>query len=149
MLCALAVAAAGCAGPVAVDEPEPRGAERRTCAALLEALPDRVDDEDRREVEPSDAPAAAWGDPPIVLRCGVSMPAAFDETATCQVTNGVGWFIPDEQWTSSPTEVTMTTIGRDVNVEVRLPDENWPPANTMVDLAEAINERTRVLDPCV
>lgn len=140
---------ASCGGPLEVDAPELRGTAARTCSELVDALPETVDDVERREVEPADAPAAAWGDPAIVLRCGVEMPAAFDDFSTCQETNGIGWFIPDEQMTGSPTEITMTTIGRDVNVEVALPVEHFPPANTMVDLSEAIEETTEELDPCV
>lgn len=139
---------AGCGGPVPVDEPDLTTAEERACSELLAALPDTVDGADRREVEPAGAPAAAWGDPAIVLRCGVDMPAAFDEYATCQETDDVGWFIPEEQMTGSPVPVTMTTIGRQVNIEVSLPVEHFPPANAMVDLADAIKQTTRELDPC-
>lgn len=140
---------ASCGGPLEVDAPELTGTAARTCSELVDALPETVDDVERREVEPADAPVAAWGDPAIVLRCGVEMPAAFDDFSTCQETNGIGWFIPDEQMTGSPTEITMTTIGRDVNVEVALPVEHFPPANTMVDLSEAIDRTTEEIDPCV
>jgi hypothetical protein len=132
-----------------VDPPDLTGAQQRTCTTLVDALPQQVDGADRRAVEPTDAPAAAWGDPPIVLRCGVPMPEEFDEFATCQETNGVGWFIPDEEITGEPTAVTMTTIGRDVNVEVELPEDHWPPANAMVDLADAVKGSTTLRDPCV
>ncbi len=140
---------AACGGPVAVDAPELSGPDASTCRALLDALPQTVDDVERRDVEPARAPAAAWGDPAIVLRCGVEMPQTFDDFATCQETNGVGWFIPEEQMTGSPTAITMTTIGRDVNIEVALPEEHFPPANAMVDLAHAIKQTTEELDPCV
>jgi len=134
---------------VEVDVPDLTGEAARTCTSLVEALPSTVDGAEQRAVEPSDAPAAAWGDPEIVLRCGVPMPEEFDEFATCQETNGVGWFIPEEQMTGSPEEITMTTIGRAVNVEVTLPPEHWPPAAAMVDLAAPINETVEETDPCV
>ncbi|HEU4512745.1 MAG TPA: DUF3515 domain-containing protein [Nocardioidaceae bacterium] len=140
---------AGCGGPLEVDAPELSGSAASTCDELVGALPETVDDVERREVEPAGAPAAAWGEPAIVLRCGVEMPPAFDDFSTCQETNGVGWYIPDEQMTGSPTEITMTTIGRDVNIEVALPEEHFPPANAMVDLADAIKQTTEEIDPCV
>ena len=140
---------AGCGGPVQVESPALADAEARACASLVEALPDRVDGAGRVEVSPAGAPAAAWGDPAIVLRCGVPMPSEFDDYATCHETDGVGWFIPDEQMTGSATEITMTTIGRDVNVEVTLPAEHWPPATAMVHLAPAIKQATKELDGCV
>ena len=140
----------GCGdGTVEVEAPELAGDAARTCTSLVDALPSTVDGAERRTVEPSDAPAAAWGDPAIVLRCGVPMPEEFDEFATCQETNGVGWFIPEEQMTGSPEEITMTTIGRAVNVEVSLPREHWPPAAAMVDLAGPIKETVEETDPCV
>jgi hypothetical protein len=141
---------AGCGdGAVDVEAPELTGAAARTCTALVDALPKTVDGAERRTVEPSGAPAAAWGDPAIVLRCGVSTPAEFDEFATCQEANGVGWFIPEEQITGEAESITMTTIGRAVNVEVSLPPEHWPPANAMVDLASAIEQTVEETDPCV
>ncbi|HEX6246248.1 MAG TPA: DUF3515 domain-containing protein [Nocardioidaceae bacterium] len=138
-----------CGGPVEVEAPRLTGADERTCRRLVQALPDSVDDAERVEVDPPEAPAGAWGDPPIVLRCGVPMPEDFDDYATCHETNGIGWFIPDEQMSGEATEITMTTIGRDVNVEVTLPPEHWPPANAMVDLSEAIDATTDEVDPCV
>ena len=123
--------------------------EAATCAALVEALPETVDGAGRRPVDPTDAPAAAWGDPAIVLRCGVDMPPEFDDFATCHETNDVGWFIPDEQVTGSPEPITMTTIGRDVNIEVALPVEHFPPASAMVDLADAVKQTTEEVDGCV
>lgn len=151
MACLAAVAGllAGCGGPVEVAVPDLDAATEATCSALVAALPDRVDDAERTEIEPAGAPAAAWGDPAIVLRCGVPMPEEFDDYSTCQETNDVGWFIPDSQMTGAATEITMTTIGRDVNIEVRLPEEHWPPANAMVDLSAAIKQTTQELDPCV
>ncbi len=132
-----------------METPELAGAEARACAELIEALPDEVDGAEQVEVSPADAPAAAWGDPAIVLRCGVPMPSEFDDYATCHETDGVGWFIPDDQVTGAATEITMTTIGRDVNIEVALPSVHWPPATAMVDLAPAIKQTTEELDGCV
>ncbi|HET6699009.1 MAG TPA: hypothetical protein VFG88_07975, partial [Nocardioidaceae bacterium] len=58
--------------------------------------------------------------------------------ATCQVVNKVAWFIPESQITGKPTEVVMTTVRRSENVRVTLPQEYWPPAAAMVDLAPAL-----------
>lgn len=136
-------------GPVPVGGVDLDARTAEVCSALVAALPGTVDGAERRDVEPPGAPGAAWGDPPIVLRCGVAMPESFDDFATCQVTDGVGWFVPEEQMTGTPVAITMTTIGRDVNVEVALPEEHWPPANAMVDLGEAIEAATDEVDPCV
>jgi len=139
----------GCGnGAVDVRTPALTGTPARTCTTLVEALPDTVDGARRRSVDPSEAPAAAWGDPPIVLRCGVPMPKEFNRFSSCQETDGVGWFIPDEQITGEPRPITMTTIGRAVNVEVSLPTEHWPPAAAMVDLADAVKKTVPQERPC-
>jgi hypothetical protein len=144
------VASAGCSpGTVEVESPDLEGADATACARLVDALPDSVSDESRRAVEPEDAYGAAWGDPAIVLRCGVPMPAAFDDFAACQVTNGVGWFVPEAQFEDQQADVVMTTIGRAQNVQVVLPAEYRPPAAAMVDLADAIKESIREVRPCV
>ncbi len=132
-----------------MDAPALSGAVARRCAALVEALPARVADQPGRRVDAGGGYAAAWGDPAIELRCGVPRPAGFDRFSTCQVANGVGWFIPDEQQTGRPEAITMTTVGRAVNVEVRIPRDYFPPPATMVDLAPAIRRADREVRPCV
>jgi hypothetical protein len=142
---------AGCAsGPVEVDSPSLQDGPARRCAGLTRALPETVAGQQRRDVDPADAFGAAWGDPPIVLRCGVGRPAGFDPTfGSCQSANGVDWYIPERQITGEPVDIAMTTIGRAANVEVRLPAEYFPPAEAMVDLAPAIKATLPSVKPCV
>jgi hypothetical protein len=138
-----------CSGTLSVDAPARSGADARACAALVEALPDRVADQPRRAVDAGRGYAAAWGDPAIELRCGVPAPRGFDRFSDCQDTNGVGWFIPQDQQTGRPVEITMTTIGRAQNVEVKIPADYFPPATTMADLAPALERTIREVRPCV
>ena len=145
----LAVFAAGCAdGAVTVDPVAVDGSERAACAELRDALPEVVAGLERRTVEPEDAYAAAWGSTPVVLRCGVGEPEEFDRYSACQITDGVAWFVPDEQITGEPVDIVMTTIGRSPGVEVSLPAEHFPPADAMVDLAPAIKETTEMVERC-
>ena len=149
-LALLVVVAAGCGSDnVQIDSPALTGADAAACASLVEALPDAVSDQPRRPVEPEDAYGAGWGDPAIVLRCGVPMPAGFDEFATCQVTNDVGWFVSDAQIEDQSADVVMTTIGFEQNVEVTVPARYRPPAAAMVDLADAIKDSIRERRPCL
>ena len=134
-------------GGVHVDAPAVRGAEARACTALVDGLPDHVTDQSRRTVHGTGY-AAAWGDPAIVLRCGVRRPAGLDAFASCQVVDGVGWFIPEAQQTGRPHDITMTTVGRAEYVEVRLPARYWPPAAAMVDLARAVKQSIPERQPC-
>jgi hypothetical protein len=139
----------GAAGNVPIDSPELSGGDAAACRDLVQALPDSVSDQQRRSVDPDDAFGAAWGDPAIVLRCGVPKPEGFDEFATCQEANGVGWFVPEEQIEDQQADVVMTTIGFEQNVEVTVPATYRPPAAAMVDLAEAIKSTIRQVSPCV
>jgi len=141
---------AGCsADTVAVQPARPTGQDAEACAALEAALPDRVAGQERRGVEPADGYAAAWGDPPIVLRCGTGPGRGFDAFSRCQVANGVDWYVPESQVQGRPLEVTMTTVGRAVNVEVVLPEDYFPPAAAMVDLAPALKRTVPVERPCL
>ena len=140
----------GCSGTVSLDDaPALSGADARTCAALVKARPDRVSDQPRRKADTGDGYAAAWGDPAIELRCGVPKPAGLTPASACQTTNGVDWFVPPSQVTGRPTDVTMTTVGRSVYVEVRVPEDYFPPATAMVDLAHAVKSTTRSVRPCL
>ena len=151
-LAALAALATGCSeGGVPVDgiaAADLTSAEASACRELTDALPELVDGLQRRPVEPEDAYAAAWGADPVILRCGVEEPAEFDDYSSCQITNGVAWFIPEDLITGEPVDIVMTTVGRSPGVEVRLPAEHFPPASTMVALAPAIKETTRKVERC-
>ena len=144
----LLMLAGGCTSTVEVDAPALSGGDASACADLVAALPDRVAGQPRRPVEPDDRAAAAWGDPPVVLRCGVPEPSGFDELSTCQITNGVAWFIPDEQITGQAVDIVMTTIGRSPDVEVRIPADYFPPADTMVDVAASVKRHTERVERC-
>ncbi len=133
-------------GDVEIPAPALDADERTACARLVRALPARLVDQERRG--PDVAHGAAWGDPAVVLRCGVDEPAGFDELSTCQVVNDVAWFIPEEQVTGEPVDILMTTVGRRPNVEVALPEEYFPPAAAMAQLSDAIGRHTTEVEPC-
>ena len=125
------------------------GKTARACAALVDALPDEVADQPRRDVDSGDGYGAAWGDPAIELRCGVPRPNGFGRASECQSVNGVDWYVPESQQTGRPEDIVMTSVGRTVNVEVRIPATYWPPVNTMVDLGAAVKKTLRSVKPCV
>jgi hypothetical protein len=133
---------AGCTGAVAVPEPTPDDADRTTCAALVAGLPDDVEGGVRRTVEPG-VLTAAWGDPPITLRCGVAAPPGLTPSSECLEVNGVGWFSEDVEG-----GVLFTTIGRAAFVEVAVPADYTPPVNPLVDLAAAVDAHDPVEQPC-
>lgn len=136
---------------VPIDSPTPAAADAQRCRDLVKALPDTVNDELRRSVDPDDALGAAWGDPAITLTCGGQMPPEFDKFSSCEQADGVGWFVPEEQFTNKAVDVDLTTVGFEPVVTVRIPSTYWPEgsAATMVDLAPAIKAHLRLVQPCV
>lgn len=129
----LGSALVGCSGPVEVAATAPGTEATATCSRLLDALPDTVDDQSRRAVTPEDALAAAWGDPAIVLRCGVDRPDAMTPDAQLFEVDGLGWL--PEQLTGG---YVFTTSGRTVYVEVTVPDDYAPEVNAVVDLGGVV-----------
>jgi hypothetical protein len=141
---------AGCGGDgVHVDGYHVATDDRPACRQVLDALPARVGDQPHRAVTGSPY-AAAWGDPAIVLRCGVGKPDGYDRFARCQRADGVDWFVPESTISDQRKDAVMTTIGRSPAVEVRLPARYRPEgaASVMVDLAPAIKAHTLEKAPC-
>jgi hypothetical protein len=79
----------------------------------------------------------------------VPRPEGLDAVAQCQTVNGVDWYIPESQQSGRPQRITMTTVGRAEYVEVRIPADYFPPANTMVDLAPAVKQAIPQVKPCI
>ena len=121
--------------PVQVEPPTPEAAARQVCAQLVPALPDRVDDGERRATGPENPLTAAWGDPALVLRCGVERPAGLSPTSEILEVEGVEWFLVE-----SDAGFTFTTVGRTASVELLVPTSVDRTAATapLVDLAAAI-----------
>ncbi|MFI5957284.1 DUF3515 family protein [Cryptosporangium sp. NPDC051539] len=112
-------------GPVTVDlraGSEPPTATPRTetvCRALLANLPTTLGNHASRPVSPKTASerAAAWGDPAIVLRCGVGEPATTVGSAgQVLAINGVSWLV-----TEGNKVTFLRALDLSVAIDVRLP----------------------------
>lgn len=113
------------------------------CRELLAAAPASVADAPSTPVDSERV--AAWGDPRIVLRCGVQEPDALEPTSRCDDVDGVGWFTEERDDGGR----LFTTIGRDPDVSVQVPPGYQPAGTALVDLADTIRDRTDAVDPCV
>jgi hypothetical protein len=140
----------GGSGAVRIDSPAPDGGDRAACERLIAALPDSLADERRRPVTPPTALGAAWGDPAIVLSCGVERPAEFDEFATCVEANGLDWFVPAEQVEDDSLDVTFSTAGYRPIVQLAVPAEYRPEggAAALAELAKPLRGRLETVQPC-
>ena len=106
-------------------------AASEACAALLVSLPVEIDPGVRRRPVTGDQRlTAAYGDPPVTLECGVPDPDRPEQPA---VVNGVEWSVRDVG-----AGFRWTTVGRDVNVAVEIPDAYSNGAELVLPLAEPI-----------
>lgn len=152
---AVVLTAAACGaggGDVEVTAPEPRGEAAEACRELAGELPERVEGEERADLAEESEYVAAWGDPAIVLRCGVARPAvltpesdSYNPLVDGIEVDGVAWVV-EEQPPDEDDAVRFTTTGRTLFVEVTVPGAYAPEVNPLVDLAEAVDARVP-LDP--
>ena len=110
-----------------------------SCPAVMSGLPLDLQAEPSRKVQ-SDSPFAyAWGEPPVVLVCGVQRPAGYVAGASAIQINGVQWFVD----ISDPGKTVWTTVDRPVYVEVTLPPsvDSAPVTALTVPIAQALPYR--------
>lgn len=140
----------GCGNGVEVPEPSLDAAGTTACDALVDDLPAELFGSERRETSPADAPAAAWGDPPVVLVCGADVPEQYDEFSACTESAGVGWFIPDEQLQDRGGDVEMTVMSHEPLLQLRVPVERREDGAdaAMAELAPLVVEHLTATRPC-
>ncbi|MFJ8544316.1 DUF3515 domain-containing protein [Streptomyces sp. NPDC093586] len=138
---ALLIAAAGCSSaddsvPAAVPSPDAKVTE--LCQNLDKALPSTVDGLNREDPEPASALTAGWGNPLIILRCGVERPAEMsDPEADGVEVDGVGWQLQKQK----DGAFRFTTTLREAYVEVTIPkDRAGNGMAPLVDLAPAVKK---------
>lgn len=132
---ALLAASACSAGDVQVPAPHPDAATASRCAKLHDRLPGKLHGQDRRTVTPSSDLTAAWGDPAIALRCGVSRPASLRPTSQLAQINGLSW-LPDPE--GAPTRYTL--LGRAAYVEITVPRTVKLPGELLSALAPRLKK---------
>ncbi len=141
----------GCADePVTLDSPVLDEADLATCNSFLDDLPRRLAGEEKRKVNPAAALGRAWGDPAIIVRCGVDVPPEFTETSPCEVANGVGWFVPESQVDDQDADLSLTAVGYRPIVSVEVPHDYRPEGSAAVlaDLAEYVEKHLELVDDC-
>ncbi|MFJ2635520.1 DUF3515 domain-containing protein [Streptomyces sp. NPDC087422] len=120
---------------IAVPVPDARVAGY--CHALYGDLPAKVDGLSRHDLKPESELTAGWGNPPIVLRCGVPRPEILkDPNASGVTVDGVGWVIEQE----SGGVFRLTTTLRKAYVEVTLPKKFASDLGPLTDLADAVKK---------
>jgi hypothetical protein len=122
--------------------PPSNAAATAPCTKLLQNLPLRLESLAPRTVHPiPDSPfVVAWGDPAVIVRCGVARPKALHPGSAARFTgfgDGTGKDKVYFDVTSSGSDEIYTSVDRAVYVEITLPSK-YPGATYVTDLAEAI-----------
>ncbi len=132
-------------GPVEITQHELSAEDTAACEAFTGALPGTLAEQERVEVSPDDAYGAAYGDPPIVVTCGVPEPEGFGPGAACEIADDVRWYLPDDQFGDEPQALTITAAWALPRVEVQVPADYWPEggAAVMAVLAPLVTEHLR------
>ncbi|MFI1001656.1 DUF3515 domain-containing protein [Streptomyces galbus] len=124
--------------------PSPDAKAAALCQKLDGVLPATVDDESREDPEPASALTAGWGNPAIILRCGVprppkmldpAVPQGRDADAVAGGVDGVDWLMEKE----GDGAYRFTTASRLAYVEVTVPADR-DSSGALVDLAPAIKK---------
>ena len=120
----------GCSTAVVVDAP-PTSSE---CEQVLADAPIKLLGQLQRETQPSDAAAVAWGDPPIVLACGV-------EPITSPTAQVIA--VESIEWIASPISESEGTVFTTVDIapvlQVRVPAAYRPEIDAVVDITTALS----------
>jgi len=122
--------------------PPSNAAAAGPCTKLLQNLPVRLDGLAPRAVHPvPDSPfVVAWGDPAVLVRCGVARPKDLHPGSTAQFTGFGSANSKDKVYfdvTSSGSDEIYTSVDRAVYVEITLPSK-YPGGTYVTDLAAAI-----------
>lgn len=146
-LALLLITAVGCSSAddsAAAAVPSPKAEAAELCRKLDGVLPKKVDGLGRRDPEPSSALTAGWGNPAIILRCGVVRPPKMldpkvaegrDPDAVPGGVNGVKWLMEK----ADGGAYRFTTASRLAYVEVTVP-EGRDTSGALIDLASAVKK---------
>lgn len=117
---------------VRIPEPPSTAESRQLCSALTWSLPKRLGPLPARQVDGNTQVSAAWGDPPVILQCGlIAAPTPVGQLVTL---DGVDWAPVTDK-----TVVTWTTIGRKATVRVVVPRKYDNQAPLLAHLSPAIS----------
>jgi hypothetical protein len=118
-----------------INPPVPANAVVATCARLVDSLPNVLEGLNSRVVSPRSPLVHAWGDRPVVVRCGVPKPADYDPNSpSTTVVNGVSWF-----QAIGTKIVTWTAVRKTANIELSVPTSYDEQGKFLVDIGSAIS----------
>jgi hypothetical protein len=124
-------------GVTVAAPPQPNQATQAACVKVFAKLPVQLGDLAPRRTETDSSFVAAWGDPAIVLRCGVNRPAVLATAGAAALidVNGVLWQ-PDPQ----QKQTVFTAVDRSVYLEVIVPANQDQPLPLLAPAVMALRQ---------
>jgi len=116
-----------------VDVAVPQGGSDPACSRMADKLPHRVLDQPRVDTSVSSAAVAAWGDPAIIWRCGVTPPGP--TTQDCLTVNGIDWIVD-----RLDDGTGFVTYGRTPAVQVLVPSTYAPETFALTALSSVVGQ---------
>ena len=130
----------GCSSAVVASPPPQAGSA--ACTAAASGGPVSVWGMGGVETTADSPAVAAWGDPPVIARCGLA--ALAPTTQECLAVDGVDWVVRELS-----DGAAFTTFGRDPAIEVLVPDAYAPEPLLLPafgEAARALPENGRTCD---
>ena len=121
-----------CSSSLDVEPAE--GSESQFCTELGTTVPVSLGGGLLRNTNPNSPGTKAWGDPAIVLRCGVAIPKAYSAASQLLTVNKVDWF-PEELQAG----VRFTSVESIELVEVSIPNTYETTADILTELSSVIS----------
>jgi hypothetical protein len=103
-------------GPPVVGEVDAPGSSGKYCATLMSALPKDLSGLSERTLADPTPGVAAWGDPAVVLRCGLTDPVELTCSSALEQISGVAWLALSDQ-----SGTTFVAADRPVRIAVTIP----------------------------
>lgn len=121
-----------------------------TCAQVISALPLTLAGQEIRRTEstPASPSIVAWGDPAIVLRCGVARPKSLIAGSSASYFSATGQDGPYYDVTTSGGANVYTTVDRSVYIDVKIPTKyNSAPLPTVSRAIASVLPPICTVDP--
>jgi hypothetical protein len=123
--------------PLSPSAPPSSAAASKACTKVLQRLPVELGELQPRVVHPQPASpfVVAWGDPPVVLSCGVHRPSELKAHSNAPLTgvDGVFWLVH-----RNDSATNWISVDRAVYIEVSVPKAYRQPP--IAPLADAISK---------
>lgn len=119
----------GCTDSV-VAAPTLTGDTAEACQRIVKALPETIMGVSQHDVV--DGVQVQWGDPPLVLTCGVEQADDIEAWSACSVMGGVQFHINEKQTQNPDGPVTVHTLGTSPVVRLDVPVDVRPQFQQVV-----------------